>query len=75
MNAGYALFNPQRGWWVGRPGPEHVDEFSMSLVNACVMADEDSAVQAGVALGELLGGTMFWVYRVYKVHRRIGGRF
>lgn len=72
--SGYALFNPHRGWWCGRPGPEHSDQFSQSLVDACILSDEDSAVQAGVALCELLGGVLFWVYQVHFVRRRVGQR-
>lgn len=72
---GFALFNPHKGWWCGRPGPQHVDQFSKSLADACVLADEDSAVSAGIALAEMLGGTMFWVYQVTFIRRQLGRRW
>lgn len=72
---GFALYAPSLGWWAGLDPVTAADRWSDTLVNACVMGSENTALEYGVALDERHNGLGFWVYEVHFVRRQFGRRW
>lgn len=72
---GYALWCPGLGWFACRDGDNAADVFSTNLRDACIFRNEDEAVSYSVALTERHLESIWWIYAVSLLRRRLrGGR-